>query len=96
MEEEEAEGRPGAGRGGAGGDDSSEWEEYTDSSDGDDIGDQAEAGGVVRMKPVFVRTKDRVTIQEKQLDELKAKQLETVHKKNAEERRVETLKVGGW
>ena len=70
------------------GNESSEWEEYTDSSEG-----EVDAGP--RLKPVFVPRKDRVTIQEKELVEQRLKELEFVDKRNAENRRRETLKVGG-
>ncbi|CAC5381935.1 microfibrillar-associated protein 1-like [Mytilus californianus] len=62
---------------------SSEYEEYSDSEE--------ETGP--RLKPVFVRKKDRITIQEKEREELKQKQLEIEAKKLAEDRRKQTLKM---
>lgn len=46
-----------------------------------------------RLKPIFVRKKERVTILEKEKEELKQKQLEYDQKKIAEERRRATLRV---
>lgn len=62
---------------------SSEYEEYTDSEE------EIEA----RLKPVFVRKKERITIQEKEREEAKQKELEVEAKKLAEERRKQTLKM---
>ena len=45
------------------------------------------------MKPVFVRAKDRLTIQEREREELKAKQAERELAKMAEERRRQTLRM---
>lgn len=64
-------------------DESSEYEEYTDSEE--------ETGP--RLKPVFVRRKDRVTIQEKEKIEQREKELEIQAKVMAEERRRRTIKV---
>ncbi|KAK2721225.1 microfibrillar-associated protein 1-like [Artemia franciscana] len=61
----------------------SEYEEYTDSEE--------EAGP--RLKPVFVRKTDRVTVAEKEKEEMKQKQAEVEAKKLAEERRRYTLKM---
>ncbi|XP_062405576.1 microfibrillar-associated protein 1 [Sardina pilchardus] len=61
----------------------SEYEEYTDSED------EAEP----RLKPVFIRKKDRVTVAEREAEELKQKELEVEAKKQAEERRRYTLKI---
>merc|ERR1712168_845526 len=58
-------------------------EEETDSED--------EEGA--RLKPVFVRAKDRLTIQEREREELKAKQAERELAKMAEERRRQTLRM---
>ncbi|KAM4677371.1 microfibrillar-associated protein 1 [Discoglossus pictus] len=61
----------------------SEYEEYTDSED------EAEP----RLKPVFIRKKDRVTVQEKEAEAIKLKELEVEAKRMAEERRKYTLKI---
>lgn len=62
---------------------SSEYEEYTDSEE--DTGP--------RLKPVFVRKRDRVTVIEKEKEAQKQKQIEQENKKMAEERRRYTLKL---
>ncbi|KAK7098664.1 microfibrillar-associated protein 1-like [Littorina saxatilis] len=62
---------------------SSEYEEYTDSEE--------ETGP--RLKPVFVRKKERVTIQEREREEQKQKELDVEAKKLAEDRRRQTLKM---
>ncbi|XP_053385164.1 microfibrillar-associated protein 1-like [Mercenaria mercenaria] len=62
---------------------SSEYEEYSDSEE--------ETGP--RLKPVFVRKKDRFSVQDKERSEAKAKELEAEAKKLAEERRKQTLKI---
>ncbi|XP_030621635.1 microfibrillar-associated protein 1 [Chanos chanos] len=61
----------------------SEYEEYTDSED------ETEP----RLKPVFIRKKDRVTVAEREAEEQKQKELEAEAKKQAEERRRYTLKI---
>lgn len=61
----------------------SEYEEYTDSED------ETEP----RLKPVFIRKKDRVTVAEREAEEQKQKELEVELKKQAEERRRYTLKI---
>lgn len=62
----------------------SEYEEYTESEEED-------AGP--RLKPVFVRKRDRVTIQERERLAQKEKELEQEAKRIAEERRRTTLKI---
>lgn len=61
----------------------SEYEEYTDSED------EAEP----RLKPVFIRKKDRATVAEREAEELRQKELEAEAKKQVEERRHYTLKI---
>lgn len=48
-----------------------------------------------RLKPVFVRKKDRVTVIEKEKEKEKQKLVEAEAKKMAEDRRRYTLKVTG-
>ncbi|KAL3276572.1 hypothetical protein HHI36_011946 [Cryptolaemus montrouzieri] len=62
---------------------SSEYEEYTDSEE--------ETGP--RLKPIFVRKRDRITIIEKEKEEQKQKQVEQENQKMAEERRRQTLRL---
>lgn len=61
----------------------SEYEEYTDSED------ETEP----RLKPVFIRKKDRVTVQEREAEAIKQKEVEAEAKRMAEERRKYTLKI---
>jgi len=65
-------------------DDSSEYEEYSGSEE-EDTGP--------RLKPVFVRKKDRITIQEKEKELQKLKDSEAEAKRLATERRQQTLKL---
>ena len=46
-----------------------------------------------RLKPVFIRKKDRVTVQEQEAEALKQKELEQEAKRMAEEWRNYTLKI---
>ncbi|KAF5273494.1 hypothetical protein FQA39_LY07511 [Lamprigera yunnana] len=62
---------------------SSEYEEYTDSEE--EIGP--------RLKPIFVRKKERITILEKEKEAQKQKQIEIETLKQAEERRRQTLRM---
>lgn len=62
---------------------SSEYEEYTDSEE--------ETGP--RLKPVFVRKRDRITVMEKEKEAIKQKQAEAESKKLADERKKQSLKV---
>ncbi|EPQ14273.1 Microfibrillar-associated protein 1 [Myotis brandtii] len=71
------------GRSGEESESESEYEEYTDSED------EMEP----RLKPVFIRKKDRVTVQEREAEALKQKELEQEAKRRAEERRKYTLKI---
>lgn len=69
-------------------DKSDDEEEYTSESE---YTDSEEEGP--RLKPVFVRKKDRITIQEREEEEEKQKKLLDQVKKEAEERRKYTLKL---
>ncbi|XP_018573461.1 microfibrillar-associated protein 1 [Anoplophora glabripennis] len=62
---------------------SSEYEEYTDSEE--------ETGP--RLKPIFVRKRDRITIIEKEKEAQKQKKLEEETQRQAEERRRQTLRL---
>ncbi|XP_033097575.1 microfibrillar-associated protein 1-like [Anneissia japonica] len=62
---------------------SSEYESYSDSED--------ETGP--RLKPVFVAKKDRVTVQEREVEAQKIKELELKAKKLAEDRKLESLRL---
>nr|CAG4641000.1 EOG090X08WT [Eulimnadia texana] len=61
----------------------SEYEEYTDSED--DVEE--------RLKPVFVRKRDRLTVAEKEKEQQKQRQMEIEAKRLAEDRRRQTLKI---
>lgn len=63
--------------------DSSEYEEETDSEEDNEP----------RLKPLFVRKRDRATIAEKEKEAIKQKQLEHEAKKMAKERRRNTLRL---
>jgi len=67
-----------------------EDEEEEESSE-EETDSEEEAGA--RLKPVFVRAKDRLTIQEREKEDLKAKQAEREMAKMAEERRRQTLRM---
>lgn len=60
----------------------SDEEEYTSESEYSDSEDEGP-----RLKPVFIRKKDRLTIKEKEEEEEKQRQLEMQAKKQAEERK---------
>ncbi|KAJ8981844.1 hypothetical protein NQ317_001807 [Molorchus minor] len=62
---------------------SSEYEEYTDSEE--------ETGP--RLKPIFVRKRDRITIIEKEKEAQKQKRIEEEAQRQAEERRRQTLRL---
>lgn len=62
---------------------SSEYEEYTDSEE--------ETGP--RLKPVFVKKRERITIVEKEKEQIKKKQAEKEAAKRAEERKRQTVKM---
>lgn len=64
-------------------DESSEYEEYSDSDE--------EAG--LRLKPVFVRKKDRVTIQERERVEEENSMTEEKHKKIMDERKKQSTRL---
>lgn len=70
-------------RSGDSSEESSEYEEYTDSEE--------ETGP--RLKPVFVRKKDRITVMEKEKEAMRLKQAEVEAKKLAEERKRQTLRM---
>lgn len=55
--------------------------------------DESEEDHEPRLKPQFIRRRDRTTIIEKEKDLLKQKQLEVEAKKSAKERRKQTLKL---
>ncbi|XP_061831017.1 microfibrillar-associated protein 1 [Nerophis lumbriciformis] len=71
------------GKSGAESESESEYEEYTDSED------EAEP----RLKPVFIRKKDRVTVAEREVEQQKQRELEAEAKRQQEERRRYTLKI---
>lgn len=70
----------------SGGEDEEEEESSEEETDSEE-----EEGA--RLKPVFVRAKDRLTIQEREREELKAKQAERELAKMGEERRRQTLRM---
>ncbi|BET01275.1 microfibrillar-associated protein [Nesidiocoris tenuis] len=70
----------------------SEEESEEESSEDEEDSDSEEETGV-RLKPVFVRKKERVTIFEKEKDAQKKKEFEIESKKMAEERKKQTLKM---
>lgn len=68
---------------GSNSEESSEYEEYTDSEE--------ETGP--RLKPVFVRSKDRITVIEREKEAAKQKQVALEKKEMADERRRQTLRM---
>lgn len=64
-------------------DDESEYEEYTESDE----------DNLPRLKPVFVKKEDRVTVKEREIEEEKARELAEKALKDAEERRLQALKI---
>ncbi|XP_049771129.1 microfibrillar-associated protein 1-like [Schistocerca cancellata] len=65
---------------------------HSGSSEDDDTSD-AEDSHCPRLKPVFIRKKDRTTILDKERTEKMMKQAEMEAKKNAEERRKQAIKL---
>lgn len=82
QQEEELLGKEDEGSEESSEEESSEYSEETDSE---------EEGP--RLKPVFVRKKDRVTIHQKEQQQVKVKQLEVDTRRRVEERRRETLRM---
>merc|ERR1712029_35487 len=66
-------------------------EEEEDSSEEET--DSEEEEQEARLKPVFVRAKDRLTIQEREREEMRARQAEREAQKMAEERRRQSLRM---
>lgn len=64
----------------------------TDESSEEETDSDEEEGGA-RLKPVFVRAKDRITIQEREREEAKARQAEKEAARAAEDRRRQTLRL---
>merc|ERR1712098_861515 len=67
----------------------SEDEEESSEEETDSEEEEQEA----RLKPVFVRAKDRLTIQEREREELKARQAEREAQRMAEERRRQSVRM---
>ena len=67
----------------------SEEEEESSEEETDSEEEEQEA----RLKPVFVRAKDRLTIQEREREEMKARQAEREAQRMAEERRRQSLRM---
>ena len=72
-------------------------EERSGSDDEEDSSeeetDSEEEEQEARLKPVFVRAKDRLTIQEREREEARARQVEKEAVRSAEERRRQTLRM---
>lgn len=64
-----------------------ESEEYTSSSE------ESEEDALPRLKPVFVKKSDRITVKERELEEKKEKEREERAVREAEERRAESLRI---
>merc|ERR1712020_381986 len=69
----------------------SEEEEGEETSEEETTDSEEEEGA--RLKPVFVRKKDRLTVQEREREEAKQRQQEHEAQKAAEARRRETLRM---
>ncbi|KAK7086409.1 Microfibrillar-associated protein 1 [Halocaridina rubra] len=82
QQEEELLGKEDEGSEESSEEESSEYSEETDSEEENP-----------RMKPVFVRKKERVTIHQKDQQQVKLKQQEVENRKRTEERRRETLRM---
>jgi microfibrillar-associated protein 1 len=68
-------------------------EESTSDDEDESSGEEGGGDGGARLKPVFVRSKDRITLEERAKEEEAAKLKELEAKKMAEERRRETLRM---
>lgn len=74
-----------------GGSESEEDEEEDEESEYEESDSETDAGP--RLKPVFVRKKDRITIEDKKNEELKKREAEFEAKRAAEERKKQALKI---
>ena len=71
----------------------SEEEEEEESSEEETTDSEEEEGAGARLKPVFVRKKDRLTVHEKEREDAKQRQLALEEQKKIEMRRRETLRM---
>merc|ERR1712183_318401 len=69
----------------------SEEEEGEETSEEETTDSEGEEGA--RLKPVFVRKKDRLTVQEREREEAKQRQAEREAQMMAEQRRRDTLRM---